>query len=71
MLYEENIKYNSKKYNTYQLLRTLSEDEILKPMTVNDAGLIKSPRDVCLKTPSEIKLSEYDPTLFEFQQFGS
>ena len=64
MLFDDNINHCGKTYNTYQFLKTLIEEVILKPMTVNDAGLIHSQREVYPNTPSEIKLSEFNPELF-------
>lgn len=69
MLYDEGIEYNSKIYNTYRTLEVLIRDKNLKPMTMKDKLLLKSKREVYLKTPIEIKLSEYNPTLFEFKQY--
>ena len=69
MLFDEDIKYKGKKYNTYQFLKQLIKDGILKPMTMNDAAVINSKREVYLSTPSEIKLADFNPELFEFQQF--
>ena len=69
MLFDDDIKYKGKKYNTYQFLKQLIKDDILKPMTMNDDTLINSKREVYLSTPSKIKLAEFNPELFEFQQF--
>ena len=69
MLYKEGIEYNDKKYNTYQLLEALIKDGILKTMTMNEKLLIKSICEVYFRTPTDIKLSEFDFTLFEFKQY--
>ena len=61
MLYEEGIEYNSKKYNTYRLLEALIKYCSLKPMMMNEKLLIKSNCEVYLKTPIDMKLSEFDP----------
>ena len=39
MLYDDDITYHGKKYNTYQFLNTLINEGILKPMTLNDDPL--------------------------------
>ena len=36
---------------------------------MKDVSLINSKREVYLSTHSEIKLAEFNPELFEFQQF--
>ena len=66
---DADIEYNGETYNIYRFLEALIKEGILKPMTVNDTGLINSQREVYLNTPSEIKLSEFNPKLFEFQQY--
>ena len=48
---------------------SLIKDGIQKPMTINKKLLIKSIYEAHLKTPTEIKLSEFDPTLLEFKQY--
>ena len=69
MSYEENIMYNGKKYNTHRLLGALIKDGILKAMMMNERLLIKSYCEVYHKTPTEIKLSEFDHSLFELKQY--
>ena len=68
MLYDEDIVYQGKKYNTFRFLDHLIKEGTLKPITINDVRLIKSKCDVYLKTPAEIKLSEFNPVLFDFRQ---
>ena len=40
MLFDDNVVYKRKTYNTYQFLKTLIEEGIQKPITTNDSGLI-------------------------------
>ena len=41
MLYDDDIVYRGKKYNTFRFLEQLIKDGILKPMTMNEKLLIK------------------------------
>ena len=68
MLYEERIECNGNKYNTYRLLEAHIKDGILKPTTTSEKLLIKSDCEVYLRAPTDVKLSEFDPALFEFKQ---
>lgn len=69
LLYDDDIVYRGKKYNTFRFLKQLIKERILKRMTINEKSLIKSNCEVYLKTPTEIRLSEFDDKLFEFKQY--